>query len=442
VNRPDGADVAVARDEDAASAAGASLVDARVLAVAEAFRARFSGARPFRHVVIADFLDAASCARLLADFPRFEDRHALNEMGEVGGKAVRMDVRDISPAYRQLDACVQGEAFLRFMSAVTGIPDLLYDPDYVGGGTHENRDGQSLDAHVDFNYHPRTRWHRRLNVIVYLNPRWEAEWGGALELHADPWNAARDEVVSVLPLFNTCVVFETTEDSWHGFSRIELPEAAAGLSRKSFAIYLYTRERAPEDTAPPHATVYVPAAMPRDWSAGRTLDAADVRDLAQRFTRLRAQLRYLYDRERTFGAHIASLEAAIDELRAAQRFPLQGYATQSSAPQGVWPDGWAGESVSIRFAPTRPVRSLRLELWSPPELADGQVLRIELGGVAFTQVLRPATRTRVDLRLRARAGEDVLLAISASATWTPAADGRSRDGRALAYRILAAVLEH
>jgi hypothetical protein len=41
------------------------------------------------------------CERVLADFPRFEDRHALDEMGEVGGKAVRVDVRDISDAYRE-----------------------------------------------------------------------------------------------------------------------------------------------------------------------------------------------------------------------------------------------------------------------------------------------------------------------------------------------------
>ena len=35
------------------------------------------------------------CRRLVDEFPSFEERFALNEMGEVGGKAVRMDVRDI-----------------------------------------------------------------------------------------------------------------------------------------------------------------------------------------------------------------------------------------------------------------------------------------------------------------------------------------------------------
>jgi 2-oxoglutarate-Fe(II)-dependent oxygenase superfamily protein len=419
-----------------------SLIDPRVLARVEHYRGEFAQARPFRHAVIPGFLDHDLCARLLADFPGFEARHALNEMGEVGGKAVRMDVRDISDAYRELDAYLQGGEFLGFVSRVTGIPDLLYDPDYVGGGTHENRNGQGLDAHVDFNYHPRTRWHRRLNLIVYLNPRWEAEWGGELELHSDPWDEARDERVCVAPTFDTCVIFETTENSWHGFSRIDLPASVGDLSRRSFAIYLYTRERPPEHTAPPHATVYVPQTMPRDWQPGRTLDAADLRDMEQRFTRLRSQLRYLYDRERGFGAQIASLEGALGELRDAQRLQLQGYATQPSAARGLWPDGWAGEAVSIHLVPTRPAKSLRLEVWSPPQLGNGQTLRIELAGAAFTQVLRPGMRTPVELRLRARAGEDVHLTIRASGSWMPSADGSSRDERALAFRILTAALEH
>ena len=224
-----------------------SCIDPMALARADEFASRFSTARPFRHVVIPGFLDGALCQNLLGEFPSFENRHALNEMGEVGGKAVRMDVRDISDSYRRLDAYLQTPEFLGFVSRVTGIPDLLYDPDYIGGGTHENREGQGLDAHVDFNYHPRRRLHRRLNLIVYLNPRWEAEWGGALELHSDPWNEASDEVVGITPFFNTCAIFETTESSWHGFSQIRPPEGEAHP--------LQPRMRRELPAAAPHAAV-------------------------------------------------------------------------------------------------------------------------------------------------------------------------------------------
>lgn len=418
-----------------------SCIAPAVLADAASAARRFAEATPFRHVQIDGFLDPALCEALRRDFPGFEARHALNEMGEVGGKAVRMDVRDISDAYRRLDAYLQTREFLDYVSIVTGIPGLLYDPDYVGGGTHENRHGQGLDAHVDFNYHPRTRWHRRLNLIVYLNPEWDEAWGGSLELHSDPWNAAANRTLRVPPLFNKAVIFETNEVSWHGFAAIDLPPERRELSRKSFAIYLYTRERPAAETAPPHATIYVPDAMPEQFAIGHVLDASDLRDLHARFTRLRTQLRYLYEREKDFGAQIAGYEYALAEARAAQRFDLQGHATQSGAPQGLWPDQWAAEAVELRFTPTRRARGITLDLWSPPQLGTEQQVSLELAGRRWTQVLRPGLSTEVNLAVDLSAGTEQVLSIRAARSFSPAASGESGDARALAYRLLAARLD-
>ena len=418
-----------------------AVIEAAVLQRRDAYARQFQAAQPFRHLAIDDFLERPLCERLLADFPGFEARHALNEMGEVGGKAVRMDVRDISDAYRDLDRYLQTPEFLQFVSAVTGIPDLLYDPDYIGGGTHENRQGQKLEPHVDFNFHPRTRWHRRLNLIVYLNPEWDDAWGGSLQLHSDPWNPTANRTTSIAPLFNKTVVFETTETSWHGFTEIRLPPERAELSRKSFAIYLYTIEGPAQDTAPSHATIYVPDTMPTDWQAGRTLSADDLAELGNRFTRMRGQLQFLYVREKTITTQVAALEAALGEARNAQRLELQGYATQPEAACGVWPDQWAGVEVAATFVPTRDMRSLHLELWAPPQI-DGQQVRIELGGVLQTRSLMPGMPTTIDLPLDVAAGHAVSLRIHAARNWTPSADGGSTDERPLAYRILSVAIRH
>ena len=418
-----------------------TLIDPATAQRTSEYAQAFRNSQPFPHVAIDGFFLQATCERLLADFPAFEARHALNERGEIGGKAVRMDVREISDAYRELDRYLQTREFLDFVSEVTGIPDLLYDPDYVGGGTHENRHGQSLAAHVDFNFHPRTRWHRRLNLIVYLNPEWRQEWGGALELHSDPWHPSEDRVSAILPSFNRAVIFETSEVSWHGFSEIHLPSNRADLSRKSFAIYLYTLERPPETIAPSHATIYVPDALPSDWQAGRTLTTHDIVELDNRFTHMRTQLHYLYDREQQFGVQIEGLEHALGETRAAQRLELQGYATQPESVRGVWPDGWAGPDVAACIVPTRPTRSLRLELWTPPQL-EAQQLQITLGATAHACTLVPGEPVLLELPLEAGIGERIGLNIRALYAWTPSADGESADQRALAYRIIGASLEH
>ena len=263
----------------------------------EELKTSFLEARPFRHVVVDDFLDSRFCESLMDEFPPFDPRNAINETGGVGRKAVHADLRTLGPACRQFDALMRDPAFLKQMGEVTGIADLLYDPGYFGGGTHENLDGQELDIHVDFNYHPTTFQHRRLNLILFLNPEWSQSWGGCLELCADPWNPLGADVVRILPLANRAVLFETTERSWHGFSRITLPPERQELSRRSIAVYFYTEKRPPEETAPSHATVYIPRPLPAYLQPGHTLTELDRDELQNLIERRDDQIRFLYERE-------------------------------------------------------------------------------------------------------------------------------------------------
>lgn len=259
------------------SMAELSPISMHVVAEADRYAAQFARREPFRHVVIEDFFAPEYAEALLAEFPAFERGNARNEDGKLGNKSTIEKIRGLGPAYASLDDLVQSPAMLELVGRLTGIPDLLYDPWYFGGGTHENRDGQDLDAHVDFNRHPVEHWHRRLNLIVYLNKTWDDAWGGSLELHSDP-RAPDDRVTLITPLYNRCVIFETTETSWHGFSRIGRDNGER-LSRKSIALYFYTRERPAEELADTHSTIYVDRPLPERFQPGMTLGADDVQEL-------------------------------------------------------------------------------------------------------------------------------------------------------------------
>ena len=254
------------------------MLNPRLSADADRLAASFQNREPFRHVVIEDFFAPDVCARLLRDFPPFERGNARNEDGELGAKSTVEKIRQLGSSYAALDDAVQTRAFLDLIGHITGIPNLRYDPWYFGGGTHENRDGQDLDSHVDFNRHPVERWHRRLNLIVYLNHEWHDAWGGSLELHSDP-RSETDRVKRITPLYNRAVIFETTEWSWHGFSRIALPDEKKSLSRKSIALYFYTDERPAEELADTHSTIYVDRPLPERFHAGATLSEEDVEEL-------------------------------------------------------------------------------------------------------------------------------------------------------------------
>ncbi len=335
-----------------------------VIDVSADLAAQFSRGEPFRHLVIDDFLQPAFARRLLDEFPQFERGNARNEHGELGGKSVVEQIRALGPAFADVDTLIQSSDFLDWLSRVTAIPGLLYDRHYFGGGTHENRHGQELDPHVDFNRHPENGWHRRLNLIVYLNPEWHDDWGGSLELHSGP-RADDNRIKLVTPLFNRCVIFETTETSWHGFSRIDLPDDRRMLSRRSLALYFYTRERPAEELGPNHSTIYVDRPLPARFAPGHVLSDSDVDELRVLLKRRDMHNERLYE-------EVMRLQATIDQARAlGDAGPVQLFIhgvcvlLQTARRQRRMPDRPAIKQAMTPFVNALPVRlrSLLRTIW-------------------------------------------------------------------------------
>ncbi len=269
------------------------LLNKKTLQTIDQAKAQFSTAQPFGHVIINDFFKPEFCQKLLDEFPDFKDKDAVDENKTVGKKAVVQTVPQIGSSYKSLDHLVKSEAFLDMVATITGIPKLIYDPHYIGGGTHNNLDGQELDPHVDFTHHPITSHHRRLNLIVYLNHEWSGNWGGNIEFHKNPrLDPQQDEIISIEPLFNRAVIFETHNHSWHGFPPINLPEDKQHLSRKSFALYYYTNKR--QEPVEPHSTIYVERPLPARFQEGLELTDADVQELAASLARRDQHLARLY----------------------------------------------------------------------------------------------------------------------------------------------------
>lgn len=273
-----------------------SIVNDSVRARTQELHGAFRSAQPFPHAVIDDFLRPDLCARIVDTFPAYDEEKFRNEWGELG-KAWHETVPAMGPAFSELDAGLRSKEFLDFLSEVSGIPDLLFDPHYFGGGTHENLHGMELDPHIDFNVHPKTKLHRRLNLLLYLNEEWDDAWGGALELHKNPWlHPSENEIKTISPLLNRCVVFETSDHSWHGFRRLNLPENRRDMSRRSFAMYLYTRARPPLQMIPHDITIYTDRPLPTHLQPGHALTGEDILELEALLVRRDRKLEYLYGR--------------------------------------------------------------------------------------------------------------------------------------------------
>ena len=219
----------------------------------DALRQRFAAAQPFPHLSIDEFLEPEFARQVVNSFPSFEvgaqDGRVFRSVNEKL-KLQMPDARKFPDPVRRLHEALAAPAFLCDLEDITGIPGLLADPTLDGGGIHMTGPGGRLDVHVDFNIQEATGWHRRLNILVYLNEPWQQSWGGALEL----W----DEHVtrcwhSFLPVMNRCVLFATNERSFHGVHPLTAP---AGIVRKSFAAYYYTKEPPPGWDGKAHSTVF------------------------------------------------------------------------------------------------------------------------------------------------------------------------------------------
>jgi hypothetical protein len=214
----------------------------------KALHARYEAAEPFPHIVIDEFFMPRFAAEIATEVECCDIGHWFRDDHDQQVSKRWMDDPERLPrmtriALRHMNSAPACE----FMSALTGIDDLQPDPSYLGGGVHVSLRGGSLGVHSDFNLHPDSGMHRRVNALLFLNRNWDRSWHGQLEL----WSRELERpAVVVDPEFNRLVVFSITDDAFHGVPKpIECPP---DRKRFSLALYYYTSDRPEQEKAPFH----------------------------------------------------------------------------------------------------------------------------------------------------------------------------------------------
>jgi hypothetical protein len=234
-------------------------------------RERFINARPFPFVKIDGFLDPSFAAEVASAYPSFEDATHQGKSFKTVNERKKVQVTDAGlfpVAISKLNEALASDEFLYDLSHITDIPNLVADEKLTGGGIHITGPGGRLDVHVDFNYIADRSLYRRVNLLLYLNPVWEEKWGGHIQL----WDKeVKSCQCSFSPVMNRCVIFETSEISFHGVTPVT---ADARFPRMSFATYYYTRERPANWSGGMHSTVF--KARPEEFYRGYLLMPAEL----------------------------------------------------------------------------------------------------------------------------------------------------------------------
>jgi Rps23 Pro-64 3,4-dihydroxylase Tpa1-like proline 4-hydroxylase len=219
----------------------------------EALRDQVRRSTPVPNFLIDNFLNEEFAHRVADSFPPYEEAVALGRSFKAVNEKGKVQVTDSArfpEPIRQLNELLASSEVCDLISYALGIPNMLADAELVGGGMHQTAARGHLDVHVDFNFLEDRQWHRRANLLIFLNRGWQPQWGGEFELWDADVNVRHH---AHLPIFNRCVLFETNEISFHGVTAVKCPP---GQTRKSFAAYYYTRDAPAGWNGQSHTTIF------------------------------------------------------------------------------------------------------------------------------------------------------------------------------------------
>jgi Rps23 Pro-64 3,4-dihydroxylase Tpa1-like proline 4-hydroxylase len=195
-----------------------------------------SVASPFNHVEIDRFLPTELAEKVNAEFPDYGSDIWYSYKNQIEDKKALNDWNRFPEATYRLFSYLTSDEFVAVLSRLFGV-NLFPDPGLHGGGWHLHGNGGKLNPHLDYNIHPKLKLQRKLNLIIYLCENWKDSWGGHFGLWEQDRKTGRPGKLAkeISVGFNKAVIFDTTQDSWHGLSQeVHAPESSF---RKSLAVY-------------------------------------------------------------------------------------------------------------------------------------------------------------------------------------------------------------
>ena len=196
---------------------------------------------PFPHIIIDDFLPNSLAKELSKEFPPYDDDVWFKYNNRIEHKKLLSDWREFPSSTYQIFSFLNSKWMLDTLSNLTNT-HLIPDHGLHGGGWHIHSNGGKLNPHLDYSTHPRLNYQRKLNLIIYLSDDWNKRYGGDFGLwDQHPTELRSNNLIKEIDIkFNRAVLFDTTQQSWHGLSKkVKCPK---DVYRKSLAIYYLTEQ--------------------------------------------------------------------------------------------------------------------------------------------------------------------------------------------------------
>ena len=184
--------------------------------------------KPYRYVVIDNFFNTEICNKFEKSYPKQNDKrwyrfrdtiHGEDNVFEKGMMGIS-EIDKLPPLCLNIINELNSEEFLNILRSLTGLEKLQKDPyNNIGqwAGIRAMLPGGYQSIHSDARKHPHLGIEKRITLVGYLNKNWKESDGGYTEIWNDDMTKCIDKVA---PLFNSVLIFENTEKSYHGVPEV------------------------------------------------------------------------------------------------------------------------------------------------------------------------------------------------------------------------------
>lgn len=193
----------------------ADQIRARLLACKEDLQTEFQVGDRIASCYMDDLLDEADAKAIYQAFPKPSEMLLLKDLREF--KYVGLQMNRFHPILEEIIYAFQHPGVVQLVSEITGIPNLLPDEYLYAGGISLMHQGCYLNPHLDNSHDKDRQNYRVMNLLYYVTPDWQAEYGGNLEL----WDrGVKQPCRTIHSRFNRLVMMVTHRSSWHSVSKV------------------------------------------------------------------------------------------------------------------------------------------------------------------------------------------------------------------------------
>ena len=223
----------------------ANHIAARLRSNLMTMRAEFASSERVQSCWVDDLLPIPMARRIHDCFPAADKMMFKNSIKE--RKYVSAQMNEHPEILEEIVFAFQEPPVLELVAEITGLRALEPDSDLYAGGISCMRKGNYLKPHLDNSHDRMGLRYRVLNLLYYVTPDWQEEYGGNLELWDD---GPKGKPRTVPSLFNRLVLMITNRSSWHSVS-----EVLHDGDRRCVSNY-YFSQRPPEEEEYFHATSF------------------------------------------------------------------------------------------------------------------------------------------------------------------------------------------